>query len=189
MINISRLVDWEFIAELEGGCATIGYVPPPDGGKVESGVTIATGFDLGQRSATDIKALPDYLIVKLTPFLGLTGNKAIYKLKECPLVLTKTEALQIDNLSHREALVNLLKDWAAADTSIDYRYLDKNLRTVIASVAFQYGDLPSRTPKFWSQVTSNQWVDAYYNLLDFKDNFRTRRHKEAAKVRGVIYGD
>ena len=39
-------VDFKFISQLEGGRATTGHVPAA--GVSSSGVTIATGFDLGQ---------------------------------------------------------------------------------------------------------------------------------------------
>ncbi len=51
--------------------------------------------------------------------------------------------------------------------------------TVIASVAFQYGDLESRTPNFWKQVISGDWEAAEANLRNFGDNYGTRRVKEA----------
>ncbi|WP_393941438.1 pesticin C-terminus-like muramidase, partial [Shewanella sp. S23-S33] len=42
-------VNFGFISGLEGGPILQGYVPDPKNSN--SGVTIATGFDLGQRSA------------------------------------------------------------------------------------------------------------------------------------------
>jgi hypothetical protein len=49
------LIDYSFLSDLEGGRTTIGYVPAAAVSK--SGVTIATGFDLGQRSEADLKRL------------------------------------------------------------------------------------------------------------------------------------
>jgi hypothetical protein len=48
-------IDYSFLSNLEGGCKTKGYVPAAK--KSKSGVTIATGFDLGQRSESDLKLL------------------------------------------------------------------------------------------------------------------------------------
>jgi GH24 family phage-related lysozyme (muramidase) len=50
---------------------------------------------------------------------------------------------------------------------------------VVASVAFQYGDLSRRTPNFWRQVTSGDWDAALNNLRHFGDKYPTRRNKEA----------
>ena len=52
---MSDSIDYSFLSELEGGSQTTGYVPAA--GVSKSGVTIATGFDLGQRSEGDLKAL------------------------------------------------------------------------------------------------------------------------------------
>ena len=40
------MIDFNFISKLEGGRKTKGYVPDPEGSR--SGVTIATGVDLGK---------------------------------------------------------------------------------------------------------------------------------------------
>ncbi len=48
-------------------------------GKVlgNSGVTVATGFDLGQRKNADLAGLPPELIKKLQPYLGVKGKDAL----------------------------------------------------------------------------------------------------------------
>ena len=63
-------IDYKFIGELEGGRLTKGYVPAPTVSR--SGVTIATGFDLGQRNENDLKSLnlSVGLIDKLKPYAG-----------------------------------------------------------------------------------------------------------------------
>ena len=64
-------IDWDFISSLEGGQHLAGYVPAAD--VSESGVTIATGIDLGQRTegSIDALAIPDQLKTKLKPYAGL----------------------------------------------------------------------------------------------------------------------
>ena len=60
-------IDWRFISDLEGGQRLAGYVPDPTGSN--SGVTAATGVDLGQMSSDDISTLdiPDTLKSKRSP--------------------------------------------------------------------------------------------------------------------------
>jgi len=67
---MSDKIDYDFISQLEGGRQTIGYVP--DANTSQSGVTIATGFDLGQRNENDLIVLnlPQNLIDKFKPYLG-----------------------------------------------------------------------------------------------------------------------
>ncbi|WP_441289508.1 pesticin C-terminus-like muramidase [Sorangium sp. KYC3313] len=60
----------------------------------QSGVTIATGFDLGARGLGDLRTLglPDVLIGKLTPYLGKKTVTAELYLDRHPLRITRTEA-------------------------------------------------------------------------------------------------
>ena len=61
----------------------------------------------------------------------------------------------------------------------DFFDLPAQAQTVIASVAFQYGNLQHRTPTFWHAVTAQDWRAAVQCLMDFKDAYRTRRMHEA----------
>jgi len=66
-------IDFDFILKQEG-FETQGYVP--DAENSNSGVTIASGFDLGARTIEDLKGLPETIVEKLKPFLGFTKLKA-----------------------------------------------------------------------------------------------------------------
>lgn len=166
-------IDWDFITEQEGGRILKGYLPDR---KSKSGVTIATGFDLGQRSESDLQGLPASLIAKLKPFLGIKGAKADQMAGD--LVITEDEGRQIDEFSKGEATDRLARKWKAA-TGQDFSDLPKSKATTLASVAFQYGDLESRTPNFWKQTTSGDWDAATDNLRNFGDRYGSRRTREA----------
>ncbi len=92
-------IDWKFIAAREGAEVLVGYVPMKNG-KVfgASGVTIATGFDLGQRNESDLKRLKlsDELFKKLKPYLLKKKDDAVKFLKDNPLTITKEQAKEID---------------------------------------------------------------------------------------------
>lgn len=167
-------IDWDFIAKQEGSRKLKGYVPNAEGSK--SGVTIATGFDLGARNLSDLSGLPQAIIDKLTPFLGIKGANAKEQAKN--LNVTDEEAKTIDEFSHKEAENNLKTRWQAA-TGESFDNLPKNKATVIASVAFQYGNLETETPNFWRQVTSDDWNAAEANLRNFGDDYKSRRNREA----------
>jgi hypothetical protein len=47
----NQMIDYSFIEKLEGNTC-IGYVPDPENS--QSGVTIACGFDIGQRSKNEL---------------------------------------------------------------------------------------------------------------------------------------
>ena len=86
-------IDWAFIGTLEGEAIPKGYVPSDN-----SGVTIATGVDLGQRAMLELLALglAAALTDKLKPYLGLKGNAARDKLNSAPLTLSAAEVAQLD---------------------------------------------------------------------------------------------
>jgi len=166
-------IDWKFIEEREGNKLT-GYVPNAKNSK--SGVTIASGFDLGARSLSDLSGLPEDVVTLLKPFLGFKGSEAQEMAKN--LKVSQKQAKTINEFAHKQAAENLASKWKAK-TGQDFSELPKNKATVIASVAFQYGDLETKTPNFWRQVTEDDWGAAVKNLRDFGDDYDTRRKIEA----------
>ena len=171
-------VDFDFIKEQEG-FETTGYVPVDKDGKVlgSSGVTIASGFDLGQRGINDLQGLPKELVKKLSPFVGLQGTNALADAGK--LVLTDEEALIVNKFAKKQELGRLSKKWKA-ETGTDFSTLPIEQATAIASVAFQYGDLETKTPNFWKQVTTDDWDGAKKNLANFGDKYDSRRKRELA---------
>lgn len=178
--EMAHSVDLGFLKKVEG-FETKGYVP--DIGK--SGVTIASGFDLGQHSVKEIQALVPALADRLTPYAGLTRAEAQAKLKEQPLKLTADEA-EIVNRSVKARKVDEVRKAFDSTSETPFDSLPPEWQTVIASVAFQYGKLDKQTPNFWRQVTSGDWKGAYDNLRDFGDDFASRRNQEADLVEGLV---
>ena len=181
-----ELIDYSFLSDLEGGRFTTGYVPAATVSK--SGVTIATGFDLGQRSETDLKnlGLNSGLIEKLKPYLGSKKDDAKKLIEKTPLAITPAEAESIDKAvkSAHLAIVKLKYDSASAEKK--FLDLPAEAQTVIASVSFQYGqNLDAATPKFWVAVTKQDWPESIKILKDFGDVFPTRRRKEAALLEKI----
>src|SRR5665213_2604813 len=98
--NMPNNIDWNFIAKQEGRAILHGYVPQRDGQAIgASGVTIASGFDLGQHDADELSNLnlSDDLIQKLTPYLGLRKQDAIDYLTSNPLEISQMECDEITN--------------------------------------------------------------------------------------------
>jgi len=171
------MIDYKFIEQFEGNTCE-GYVPDLKGSN--SGVTIACGFDLGQRSNDEIKRLlSTKLYEKLSPYIGLKGAKAAKALIDNELIITTDECFEINEQVKSEAEVKLLAYWRKSKAKIEFSNLSSACQTVIASVAYQYGNLSTRTPIFWDQVTSGNWQGAINNLKEFGDRYSTRRMKEA----------
>jgi hypothetical protein len=176
-------IDYKFISDLEGGSKTSGYVPAA--GVSKSGVTIATGFDLGQRNEADLTrlGLSAVLKTKLKPYLGKTGKDAQAYLKKHPLVITAVQAQEIDKAvksAHVKQLKSKYKTASANTAKKDFFELPAGAQTVIASVSFQYGvNLNAAAPKFWKAATGQDWSKTLEILNNFGDAYPTRRGKEA----------
>ena len=170
----NKNIDWDFILDLEGSKLE-GYVPNYENSK--SGVTIASGFDLGARNENDLIGLPKNLIKKLIPYLGLKGVEAH---RIANTLNINNDEMKIINSFAKNKTMNKLKTRYNKTSGMNFDDLPMHKATTIASVAFQYGNLESETPNFWKQVTSNNWKGAINNLLNFQDDYPTRRGKEAA---------
>jgi len=179
-------IDWAFIKQLEG-FSLKGYVPKDAEGGVESGVTIASGFDIGQRSKQDLYAislsLP--LLTKMLPYCNLKGQKAKEALKQHPLVLTNQEAEELEKKS-REVFMRQIEKEYNDYSDFTFCMLDSAKQTVIMSVGFQYGSLRQRCPTFFKYVTRGMWKNAVAELKDFGDDYDKRRQQEAALLETSI---
>ena len=164
-------IDFDFISKLEGGQRLDAYVPAASNSK--SGVTVATGFDVGGRDEKDLKALklPDALIAKLEPYLGKTGKDAETFLKGQPLKIDKKEADLIDQVVKKKVEDTLIPAYDGAikkrGGTAKFTDLIPEAQTVIASVHFQYQDLAGRTPDFWDLVVQMDFYGAIDELRDF----------------------
>ena len=179
------MIDFNFISDREGGRRTTGYVPNPEGSL--SGVTIGTGIDLGQMGESDLEQFnfPSDLKDKLRPYLGKIKFEAVDLLDTMPLHVTDEEAELIDKQVKSRFVRDLERKFN--DSAImRFDELPDGVQTVIASVAFQYGDLRSRTPNFWRQITTGDWQGAYRNLRDFGDDYSTRRNLEADLLKSSL---
>jgi GH24 family phage-related lysozyme (muramidase) len=179
------MVDLNFISKLEGGRTAKGYVPDPEGSR--SGVTIATGVDLGQMGENDLSRLnlPPDLKDKLWPYFGRIKFEALSMLENMPLQITSAEAELIDKEVKSRFVRGLERKFNQAATTV-FEELPDGVQTVIASATFQYGDLRSRTPNFWRQITTGDWQGAYQNLRNFGDSYSTRRNKEADLLKASL---
>lgn len=179
-------IDWKFIQTLEG-FELEGYVPKETNertNKVVSGVTVGSGFDLGQHSLAEIKELNfnKRLHDKLVPYVALRGLKAKNKLKEQPLKLTLKQATELDK-KVKGSKVEQAAELFNKHSNLDFYDLPRPVQTIIMSVSFQYGALNKRTPNFWRVITNGDWTKAVWHLEHFGDSFKTRRRKEAALLK------
>lgn len=186
---------FEFLRDVEGFKVS-GYVPEDRrGNPIEnSGVTIATGLDLGQQDEESLRrmGLSDELISMFRPYLGLKRGEAQRFLSENPLRLTEEQATSVEEslMSHDfERMSDLWNSTQREEDGIRWDQLDPEKQTVMLSVFRQYGNLPRRTPKFWRLATQGRWNDAVSELRNFGDKYKTRRNKEADLLEASISRD
>lgn len=183
-------VDNAFIDSVEGGQQLDAYVPNNNGVVIDqSGVTVATGVDLGGQTVESLTALgvDQALVTTLTPYLHLTGQDALNALQSSPLHITEAQADVLDNAVRSNILNTVVNSYNNSSDYADFYQLPGGVQTAIASVAYQYGPgLAIATPNFWTQVTTGHWQDAVTNLNDFGDAYDTRRDREAALIQQDI---
>jgi hypothetical protein len=182
-------VAYAFLSKLEGGCRTGGYIPDLE--KSKSGVTIATGYDLGARNEDDLRRLgiQGALLKKLVPYLGLKRHDAANKLEKNPLNISTAECLRIDQVVKTHYLVQLANRYnnAISSGAVKFEDLRPEFQTVITSVSFQHGlELARSAPKFWASIVDQDWKLAVKILRNFQDQYPTRRNKEADLMEGAL---
>lgn len=156
----------------------------PEVEKSKSGVTIATGFDLGARDENDLRMLGinGALLAKLKPYLGLKKNDALSFFKKKPLIISEVECRQIDQLVKAHCLTQLARRYNSSISGATTRFEDlkPEIQTIMTSVSFQHGlEMAKKTPKFWATIVAQDCDLAVKVLRNFKDNYPTRRNKEA----------
>ena len=126
-----------------------------------------------------MSGLPQDIIDLLSPYLGYKGAEAEERAGN--LVIDDRQSGIINSFAKEQASTILAKRWEEK-TGTPFSELPENKATVVASVAFQYGNLAKKTPNFWRQVTSDDWDGAIKNLRDFQDDYGSRRKIEADYV-------
>ena len=184
--------DSDYLEKKEGARKLKGYVPTYKSGKVvgKSGVTVASGFDLGQHDDRELRAMGFFpgLRDRLRPYMTkkLQGQAALNFVKENPVSITNEEARMIDRRAQTHKYDRIAGLYNAA-TARNYgpgapRFEDlpSRTQTAIIGLSYQHGhNLAVATPDYWGQITSGQWQAAQDNLWNFGDAFETRRREEA----------
>ena len=85
-------IDWEFIHKLEGIGHTKGYHPTNN-----SGVTIASGFDLKEKDADFCRSIgiPETIVSELLPYFGLYGDQAKHFAEKLELTEDAVEIISV----------------------------------------------------------------------------------------------
>jgi hypothetical protein len=171
-------INWDFISSLEGKGVKKAYVPSEN-----SGVTIATGFDLKEkdRDLLTTMGISEDTTNLLSQFFGMSGAQA----EEASLnfELTDEQVQEIDKASHTWYANQVKATYESQDHKTPFDDLTEAQQTVLASVGFQHGTSFKRKDgsemNYIKQARNNDWEALTANLRNFGDDFPTRRNKEA----------
>jgi hypothetical protein len=144
-------IDFDFISREEGGQTLEGYAREDRGGR-PSGVTVGTGFDLGQHSRVEIEELniSRSLKDKLKPHLQRTGREATRFLANNPLRISKEETDALDREVKRRKIDEVVRVFNARSSGLKFEDLPPAAQTVVASLGFNIGpNWPVRAPRMF----------------------------------------
>ena len=209
MVNI----DEDFMLGVEGS-TPYGIVPKTEGGEQDiSGVTIGKGIDLGAKTPEGLRrsGVPEALINKLRPYLGLKGPEARSRIRELAgpqtrnLVLNKTEIGVLENTVQKGLLQEMEEFYdkraVQQGSSLRFKDLPREFQTAVYSVGYNIG--PKKTMGYgkkgedllvqkkseyvdWpKQVVQGDWGAAAKNLLGSWSN-PNRRRKESNLIMKLI---
>lgn len=159
-------VDFSAVSKFEGGQMLKGYVPMKDGEVLgRSGVTIATGYDIGQMSETQLEELgfAKELEDKLRPYTNLTKADAVEFLRHNPLTIHRADAMQIDFAVKAQHLGAAIQAWNGSDPTQKFTDLTRAQQTVLFSRTFHQGTGMPQTAvaqDFYGAALRGRWVEA-----------------------------
>jgi hypothetical protein len=195
--ELATKINFDKLADFEGGQQLQGYIPghtigvKHDGDKVagKSGVTIATGFDIGQWSISDLsqRLSLSMALKKYERFCNKRKQAAIDELEKCGgLYVEKIEADETDMKIQRFHLIAAMASWDEDPKPFEkFTELTSAQQTVILSRTYHQGiGMPDTTvaQDFYSAAQKGDWIAAEkalrnYNVLP--NWYKTRVHQEA----------
>lgn len=196
-------IDYPFIESLltkvEGPRQTTGYIPCnlKTGGTANykggpnperysamgaSGVTIATGCDLGQ---TDFATLTGYgldpqIAGIFNPYYGKKRDDAIRTLRRWPLVITQDAARLLDEAVHKGYLHRYVIPAYDKESRVKFEDIPSEAQAVVMSICFQKGVGGTRrgAPRTWQALTRQNWRAASDELINGFTSYKSRRVTE-----------
>lgn len=144
-----------------------------------SGVTIATGCDLGQTNAETLRAygLADGIIWRFEPYISRKKSAALNKLFIDPLEISEVDAVATDHAVHNGYLSRYVRPAYDKASSIPFDDLPPQAQAVIFSCCFQKGcgGVQRDWPKTWHYFVKHDWCAAANELLHGFKQYAQRR--------------
>jgi GH24 family phage-related lysozyme (muramidase) len=193
-----------FLAKVEGSRQVRGYIPcyTSKGGTANyygagnpkeykamgaSGVTVATGVDLGQTDTDMLRSIGvrTGTIHFLLPYLGKKRSEALQVLHRLPLTLSASMAEELDHAVHGYHLESIRARYDREAGKGAYNAAPWQAQAVIFSLLYHMGcGAPNKIPITWQALVAGQWATAAQELCsDNWAQYVTRRHAEGALLR------
>lgn len=155
-----------------------------------SGVTIATGCDLGQ---TDQKTLcqfglPARIAELFRPYYGKRKTRAIEVLHKKPLTISEAQARLLNEAVHNGYLDCYVRPAYDGCSAVKFDDVPPQAQAVIMSLCFQKGCGGVRRdwPKVWDHLTHQRWREASQELCTGFTQYISRRKTEGALLREIL---
>ncbi len=166
-------------ANYKGGSNPERYIPMG-----ASGVTIATGVDLGQTSEAELldMGVHSELVAKLKPYIGQKKIKAVFALYKRPLLITKEEADVLDSKMHEHHAILISNRYDKDAGKGIFETLPWQAQAVIFSLLYQCGcgGGPKKDPTTWKALVQQDWLTASKRLMtkEYWVGYHNRRRAE-----------
>ncbi len=172
-------VNLKFLASFDGPQQTTGSVTG------NSGVAVATGFDIGRHTPAQISelGLPEELAARLIPYAEVLKQDALDALsKHGPLVISKREADAIDGARLRFCLKSAADSWNAKrpDGGPAFPQLTAAQQTVLLSRTIHQGPgMPDSelAQGFYEAALKGDWAEAGHKLRSYGVSQRWYFHR------------
>ncbi len=147
-----------------------------------SGVTIATGLDLGQQSMAELKkyGISDALCEKFRPYVGLRRGNALSALRREVLVITDAECDQVSRAVHG-AYIGRAQRYFERFSRMLFDDIPAQAQCVVVSLVYSLGSPHKHYPAVWRALWMGKWHEAATLLLADNEGYdATRRRDEGA---------
>jgi hypothetical protein len=185
----------EVLGRFEGKAVLNGYVPKDRYGVPlgASGVTIGTGFDLGQQDDFSLNALrlPGELAAKLRPYTGMKRLDAVNYLAAHPLALSAGEVAALDKAVHDKYIAETARLFGPG-----FEDAPKQAQAVAVSLHYQFGNPQRIASPALGMAWDALWTGLYRKAAEYLASpqgwsaehrrYMNRRKQEAALLEEIL---
>jgi len=156
-----------------------------------SGVTVATGVDLGQTDADTLlrNGLESGIVNMLRPYFTLRRDAALKKLHALPLSVSADTARALDNVTLCLHARLIAARYKRDNPAVPFEELPWQAQAAIFSLLFQRGTgVSGKAPNTWAALVAGNWPDAARRFCDAAlwDGYQGRRRLEGELLKELV---